>query len=893
MAAQLSGQLDSADAAYCAILAIDPEHAAANHCRGMLLLQRHRSQEALPHLLKALDAQPQVADYWLGCLEALLHAGRLGEAQTTLRLAQGYGLPTDLHDEFQRRLELAKLRELETRPIEAQNCELLDLVRIGDFDAALALAKRLTEMHPSQGLAWKVLGGLLWRCDQREEAIMAMTVAASRLPSDVEAHANLGMALAALQQLDLAEASLRNVLLIDSAHALANQQLGIAKLRLGKPGESIKYFLVALTAQPENADYWLCYLEALRQAGQVGQATTALAAARRLGSGVAASVVPAADPRQSRCERELEALLARRRLDQALRMAEKLIQRFPLSGTAWKVFGALSWERERTVEAAQAMQRAVQLLPHSAEALTNFGSALSALSRYEEAQICLRQAILLDPTYLAAYYRLATHCGYHARADEAQAILRRALGMRSSRLTRDDAIAWSDLIFLVSHDSRYDAPALRAEHHGFQACVEAPLRVRWPIHDNSRKPDRRLRLGFVSGDFRWHAVAIFFEPILERLTAMPGYVLYGYSSNAAEDAVTGRLRALFDHWCSVEELLEYQLAAKIREDRIDILIDLSGHTAFSRLAAFALKPAPIQISWLGYPASTGLEAMDYYFADARWLPPGEYDHLFTEKLAYLPDRWAYAPRGPDQQIGPLPALTAGHFTFASFHQVRKLNLETIQLWAALLTAVPEARLLVVGFQWDDQKDWLIAQFKRYGTPESRLSLHRHSEFTDYLTLHHRVDLCLDAQPYCGGTTSMHALWMGVPTLTLAGGTAPGRAGAGIALSVGLDSFIARDREDFVAKGVFWSRHRAELAELRPGLRERVRNSPGGDPDLIAAHIDHALRHMWQRWCAKLPPESFHSSVLDQSAGGPKLSKPNAAVLDAVNTPAVRREATTP
>jgi predicted O-linked N-acetylglucosamine transferase (SPINDLY family) len=798
--------------------------------------------------------------------------------------------------------------------IEAQNAELTELVRTGDLDGALTLATQLTELHPSHGLAWKVLGTVLWTRDRREEAITALAAAAARLPDDAEAHANLGMALAAMQRLELAESSLRTALALnpdgvgrvmelqlagecglaerlyggilekDPMHAAANQLLGTLKLQLGKPREGLRHFLVALNAQPANADYWLGYLEALRRGGGVGDAKLALAAARRrgvaseamdwferrlaadLGESAPASVATGADPRQRARERELEALLARRRFPEALRLAERLTGAFPDSGTAWKVFGELSWERERTVDAARAMQKGVQLLPDSAEALTNFGSALSAMQRFEEAEICLRQAILLDPTYLAAYYRLATHCDQHARVAEAEALLRKALAMRSAVLTRDDAMAHSDLIFLLSHQARLDAAGLLAEHRHFRSCVEAPLVAEWPSHANPRHPERRLRVGFVSGDLRDHPVAMFLEPILEQLTTMPGYELYGYSASTIDDAVTVRLRDHFDRWRSVGDLLDHELAAKIRADRIDILIDLSGHTAANRLVAFAHKPAPIQVSWLGYPASTGLEAMDYYLADAHWLPPGEYDGLFTEKLVYLPDRWTYAPRDPGPDIEPLPALAAGHFTFASFHQVRKLNVETIDAWAQLLLAVPDARLLIAGIHRDAQQQGLSEQFERAGIPTSRLSFYRQSDFSTYLALHHRVDLCLDTLPYCGGTTTMHAAWMGVPTLTIAGATAPGRAGAGIAASLGLECFVAKNCAEFVAKGLFWSSHCAELARVRRELRGRVRNSRGGDPGLIAAHLDGAMRHMWQRWCANLVPESFHSCGPDKAAG---------------------------
>jgi predicted O-linked N-acetylglucosamine transferase (SPINDLY family) len=364
----------------------------------------------------------------------------------------------------------------------------------------------------------------------------------------------------------------------------------------------------------------------------------------------------------------------------------------------------------------------------------------------------------------------------------------------------------------------------------------------------------------VSGDLRNHAVAHFIEPLLAQLRNHPSLELQAYATNTVEDSVSERLRGYFADWHRVSALSDVQLARKIMDHHIDILIDLSGHTSLNRLRVFARKPAPIQASWIGYPGTTGLHAMDYFLADGHFLPPGQFDRYFTEKLIYLPAQAPFQPYESAPAVNALPALETGSITFGSFNRIGKITTSTVELWSQLLRAVPAAKMLIGGTPLPGPQAGLIGRFAAAGIDAERLIFHPQCSMDSYLALHHRVDLCLDTYPYSGGTTNIHAVWMGVPTLTVAGSTPAARQGAAILSQVGLDGFTATDPADFVAKGLHWANHLAALAEVRQGLRRRLQKAPSRQADTIAAGFETALRHMWMRWCANLPAESFHCTL---------------------------------
>jgi predicted O-linked N-acetylglucosamine transferase (SPINDLY family) len=466
----------------------------------------------------------------------------------------------------------------------------------------------------------------------------------------------------------------------------------------------------------------------------------------------------------------------------------------------------------------------------------------------------LQRAIDIDPQRQSAYLDLFDALQARGRHGDAQQIIQRAIELPADRTNPSNA-HYTSWVFSLAHDPAVDADTLFAAHRRAAARLESRA-VPATRHANRPDPTRRLKVGFVSADLCEHAVAQLVEPVLAHLGRRPGLELHAYYNNPSEDAVTRRLQPHFSRWHLVNALTDADVANKISGDGIDVLIDLAGHTALNRLGAIAYKPAPIQVSWIGYPGTTGLYAMDYYLADRHFLPPGLLDAQFTEKLVFLPATWPLQPHPAAPPVGPLPALETGNLTFGSFVRRAKINQESIRRWSLLLGALPASRLLIAGVSLEHDVPTLSGQFTAAGIDSARLTFHALCPMDEYLALHRQVDIALDACPYGGGSTTVNALWMGVPTLTVAGPLPAARQAAGILGQLGLDAFVATDVTDCVAKGVDWAGRLHELAELRSSLRDRCQASPAGQPAMFADALEQALRRMWTRWCAGLPPESF-------------------------------------
>jgi predicted O-linked N-acetylglucosamine transferase (SPINDLY family) len=689
-------------------------------------------------------------------------------------------------------------------------------------------------------------------------------------------------------RLDLAERLYREILQMQPAHAPANYCIGMLQVQKRRASDALPFLLTALKSDPKTSDYWLGYLEALLLTGEISEALATLALGRQHGlAGAAveefavrleaearqahrtAAVIPAPAPSRTeqrrnhrlvtRRERTLLTTLKQGRFADALTQSRTLTEDSPERGLGWKTLGALLWQGGHTEEALAAMQTAARLLPQDAETHANLGMTLTKLERFGEAETSLRRALEIDPQFAAVHGHLADMYQLQGMYTEAEACLRRTLAMQPDEFTEGVDLRRTSLLFILMHNPATDADTLFAEHCRVGAHLESRLPATWPRHRNVADPNRCLKVGIVSGDLRDHAVATFIEPVFEQLRDHPGLELHAYHNHADEDRVTARLRSHLKHWHRIVDLSDSKLAQRIMDDRIDILIDLSGHTSLNRLRTFARKPAPVQVSWIGYPGTTGLRAMDYYLGDPHFLPPGQFDRQFTEKLVYLPAQAPFRPFEAAPPVNPLPALETGTLTFGSFNRVGKITAATVELWSQLLRALPATKLLIAGTPPGPQAA-LIKQFAAAGISDERLTLHPRCGMDLYLALHHRVDLCLDTYPYAGGTTNIHAVWMGVPTLTVAGPTPAARQGAAILSQVGLDGFTAADATDFVAKGIHWANHLSALAEVRLGLRGRLQESPSRRAENVAAALDRAFRHMWGRWCAGLPAESFHSTV---------------------------------
>jgi len=380
--------------------------------------------------------------------------------------------------------------------------------------------------------------------------------------------------------------------------------------------------------------------------------------------------------------------------------------------------------------------------------------------------------------------------------------------------------------------------------------------------------ERRLRIGYVSDDFRDHVTNCFFEPVLEchaaqgrasvaqgqgrpGATAAGQFEIFCYDTCPHPDAVTGRLQRLAHHWRPIAGLSDDAVAELVRKDAIDILVDLKGHTDNHRLLVFARKPAPLQVTWLGYPGTTGLDAMDYWVSDRHIADTGMTDQYHSEQLLRMPDFYmVFRPKAGDMPVGPLPALTNGHVTFGSFNALAKIGPAVIALWAEVLKAVPGARLLIAAIPEGQARTRLAEQFGRAGIPEERLILKGRAAHEDFLRLHHEVDIVLDAFPYNGTTTSLHDLWMGLPIVTLAGTFHASRVGVSLMTNLGLPELIAQSPADYVRIARDLAADTPRLNALRAGLRERLRASPLMDAARFTRNLEAAYREIWKTWCGQ-------------------------------------------
>lgn len=626
---------------------------------------------------------------------------------------------------------------------------------------------------------------------------------------------------------------------------------------------------------------------------------------------VKASGRPAAKAAQAPRE-ELMAMRAdflRRDFQAARRKASALVQRFPLSAFAWRVLGASTPLAESADRALEALRIACDLDPDNVDVQLNLALALNELGRLDEADALYRSVLSTQPANYRALVnrglllaakrdpeaeallrqarsldagdpRIALALGTYLRdtdrcaealplllqavaADPAQdtaivslAAAHQALGqhaeaearLRQLSLDRPRNLpAHSMALFIASHLDSYDPDALFALHRAYGSALERQI-APFDHHDNDRSPDRRLRIGFVSADFFAHAVAYFIEPIWRGLDA-GNFEVFAYYVGRKIDETTVLLQRSAHHWRDAAGWDEELLASNIRKDGIDILIDLSGHTTGHRLPVFARKPAPVQATWIGYPGTTGLSRMDYFLSDPNWTPPEQLQPYFTEKLLLMPANGTFEPGDEAPELAPLPSASGRPFTFGSFNRMSKLTPATIALWSRVLERLPGSRLLV-GAADELAIRNLGAQFEARSIEASRLEFLPRCSRREYLQHHARVDVHLDTTPFAGGTTTCHALWMGVPSLVLEGRTLPSRSGVAIMTRAELGGFVARDADEFVDLAEHWASpaQREELAHIRATLRERLARNSFGTVERALHGFEDAMRAIWRRWC---------------------------------------------
>jgi predicted O-linked N-acetylglucosamine transferase (SPINDLY family) len=529
------------------------------------------------------------------------------------------------------------------------------------------------------------------------------------------------------------------------------------------------------------------------------------------------------------------------RVTEAQAALERALAIDPQSVEARAALSDLLAERGELGGAARELQALLERRPDWADAQYNYGCILRNLMRVAEAESALRRAVALEPRHAAAYRMLGSVLLGQGRTDEALELYRSARA-----LCPDELDLQSAELFALMASERISEEALFRKHADFGARLEAAHPARFALR-NTRDPERRLRVGYVSGDFRYHVMTLFSLPLIER-HQRAAFEVFCYSTSKQADDYTRRVAALADTWRPVSPS---DLADAVHGDGIDILIDLGGHTGIPQLAAFAQRPAPLQVAWLGYLNTTGMTRMHFRITDAEADPPGLTDAVHTERLVRLPHcQWCYRSFLPDVEVSALPLARNGHVTFGSFNQALKLSRTSRALWAELLSRLPEARLAVLGVPEGRAQHELLRDLTARGASAERITLVPYVSLQDYFGWLKAVDIALDTTPYSGGTTTCDALWMGVPVITAPGPRPCSRSAASILASVGLADCITADAGEYLERAVDFARRPQALAELRASLRGRMRASPLMDEPGFARSFERVYRELWRRWCAE-------------------------------------------
>jgi predicted O-linked N-acetylglucosamine transferase (SPINDLY family) len=534
------------------------------------------------------------------------------------------------------------------------------------------------------------------------------------------------------------------------------------------------------------------------------------------------------------------------RFEAAETVLRRLVALRPGEAEAHKKLADVLHDLGRSEEAERSYRQALAARPAYAEACNNLGIVLRDLNRLEEAEAMYRQAIQLKPGFTDPYMNLGILHERAGRVEEAENAYRRVLEMDP-----DASIAHSCAIFMMDLLARNDVRVQQQERRQWYERHAKRYASELRDHDNNPDPARRLRIGYVSADFRRHAAAYVFGPLV-RGHDRRDFEVICYSSVQREDEITAALRRAADGWRPVTWMSDAALAEQIRRDRIDILVDLSGHSAGNRLLVFARKPAPVQVTAWGHPTGTGLATIDCFFADPVALPAAQRGY-FAEQIFDLPCILCYEPPAYLPAVPPLPALAAGRVTFGSTNRLEKITDEVLRHWGRILSAVPDARLLMkdAGLSDPAVRSWTLERLARAGIAAERVRLEgSSSEHVEHLKIFGQMDIGLNPFPKGGEISTAEALWMGVPVVTLPGETIPSRMAASIMTAIGMPEWIARSSDEYVDIAVACSRDLASLARVRENLRGQLARSAFGDMARYTAAVESAYRSLWQRWCDK-------------------------------------------
>ena len=651
-------------------------------------------------------------------------------------------------------------------------------------------------------------------------------------PKDAEAWYMLSSINGMLGRIDEAENCCRRVLAIEPQHSEALLNLGNVLLYQGKHDEAVMHYESALQINPNNAGARCSLGNSLASVGRHDEAVVHYQAAIRLNPNIVETYYNLGN-----------SLLAQKKYGEAVENYRHVLRLNPNYAEAYNNLGNAFKELGNSELAIDNYRNAISLKPDHATAYNNLSITLRAQGDMQTATDLAQRALQIQPNLHQAYFNLSNIRFAQLQIREAKVLLQRTLEIKP-----DLAEAYCSLLMLMHYLPEYTAEDLYTAAKDWVKCLGTQkLLLQQPT--NSLEPQRRLRIGYVSGDFYHHVVGRLVRKVLEQHDKS-SFEIFCYYNHRKQDSLTAHLRESVDHWRNIIDNSDEDLAQQIRLDSIDILIDLSGHTKGNRLSTFALKPAPVQATWLGYFDTTGLTTMDYIIAD-RYTILQQEECFYTEKVVRLPNAlYCYTP--PEYPIIPSspPALAEGKITFGCFNNPAKLNEAVIACWSRLLLLLPEAQLLLKYPMYAnvDVRQRYQNLFSQNGIAPERILFAGSSSHDQYLSAYQEVDIGLDPYPFNGCGTTLDALWMGVPIINLSGNRYSGHMGESILTNCGLNEYVADTEDDYIAKAIALATDLPRLTELRSRLRTQLLNSPICDGQSFTRHLEIAYRSMWQTWC---------------------------------------------
>jgi len=572
-------------------------------------------------------------------------------------------------------------------------------------------------------------------------------------------------------------------------------------------------------------------------------------------------------------------LMKKNLFSEAIDYLKKALNLKPFLPDAYFNLGFASMNIGQFDDAINFYRKALEINPYMPEVVNNLANALKKKEQFDEAIKYYKEAIKLNPNYALAYYNLANTYREKGQFYEAIIYYKQTLNLNPNlcaaynnlggtfmeigqlyeaeiyykyllKIKPDDHQYHSNLLLNMNYNPRYSPQDIYNEHIAFAKKFEEPLSHNIPIHTNKPEPYRRLKIGYCSPDFRRHPVAYFIEPVLATHDR-ENFEIFCYTLAPIEDDLTKRIQNYSDHWKSIVDISDDEAAKLIRNDEIDILIDLAGHTGNNRILIFARKPAPIQVNWIGYLTTTGLSTMDYKIVDAYIDPPGKTEQFYSEKLIRLPESFlCYLPDKDSPEVGPLPALSKGYITFGSLNKFSKITPEVITLWSKILKELPDSHLMLKGKSFSDKKtcQYALNMFEERGISPERIILQPWDPSPKHLESYNQIDIALDTFPFNGATTTCEAMWMGVPVITLEGTAYHSRAGVSLLSNVGLPELIAKTQDEYIKIAIDLASNISKLQSLRKSLRDKMSLSPICDAKRFTTNLEMCYRKMWIDWC---------------------------------------------